>query len=436
MKPLCVISAPVDTHSGYGARSRDLIKALYDLKKDEWDIRILSQMWGNTSWGYIKENKDKWGFLESLILPNNQLTVQPDYWFQVTIPNEFQKVGKLMSIGVTAGIETTVCDPSWIEGVNRMDKVWVSSEHAKKVFQTSSFEQKNQQGQTIKAIKLEKPVEVLFEGADLSTYFYMKSGDLPDTKFVLSLDEVEEDFNFLFVGHWIGGAYGQDRKNVSGTIGMFLEAFKGKKGAPGLILKTTSVGNSIMDRDQILEKIDEIRKGFGNEKLPNIYLLHGDLAEEDMNHLYNHPNVSAMIYFGHGEGFGRPLLEFSLCKKPMIVSGWSGQLDFLNPEFTSMISGELRPIHPSAHVPNMLLNESSWFYANEKQCMETMKAVYEDYQKYESLAKRQSHYNKENFSLEKMKDKIESLVKDFPKMTQIKLPTLKKIELPKLNPIK
>jgi len=38
----CVVSCPADTYSGYGARSRDFLKALIEAKP-EWDVKILSQ---------------------------------------------------------------------------------------------------------------------------------------------------------------------------------------------------------------------------------------------------------------------------------------------------------------------------------------------------------------------------------------------------------
>jgi hypothetical protein len=141
-KPLCVVSSPVDTFSGYGARSRDFIKSLIKVKGDEWDIKLLSQRWGSTPFGFLNEDIDDEADLKSRIIP--QLTVQPDVWFQITVPNEFQKVGKHLSVGVTAGIETTICDPTWIEGCNRMDLNLVSSVHAKTVFENSKFEQKDQ----------------------------------------------------------------------------------------------------------------------------------------------------------------------------------------------------------------------------------------------------------------------------------------------------
>jgi hypothetical protein len=47
---------------------------------------------------------------------------------QITVPNEFQPVGKY-NIGCTAGIESTVAPGDWIEGCNRMDLVLGSSNH-------------------------------------------------------------------------------------------------------------------------------------------------------------------------------------------------------------------------------------------------------------------------------------------------------------------
>jgi len=434
MKPLCVISCPIDTASGYGARARDFVKSLYEARKDDWEIQILSQRWGATEWGYIKNHEQEWGWLNTLINRTGQLTRQPDYWFQITVPNEFQAVGKLMSVGVTAGIETTLCHASWIDGVNRMNLTLVSSEHAKNVFKNSQFEERDQQGNVRRQIKLEKPVEVLFEGVDINRYFHIEESKLPKVEIVESLNSVKEEFNYLFVGHWLQGDLGEDRKNVSGTIKLFLETFKGKKKKPGLILKTTKVANSIMDREELLEKIDQIRNTVNSKDLPNIYLLHGDLSEEEMNVVYNHPKVKAMVYFGHGEGFGRPLLEFSVCKKPIIASNWSGHIDFLNSEFTILIPGILQNLHPSAVVENMLMAESQWFKVDQSAAKKALEDVYENYSKYVDNAKRQSHYARTNFSMEKMTQLLNNAyLETFPKPVELKLPQLKKIQLPTLN---
>jgi len=163
MKPLCVVSCPIDTFSGYGARSRDFVKALIQLKDKEWDIKIVPQKWGATPWNFLSQNDP----LRQRFI--NQLNQQPDIWIQITIPNEFDPIGKY-NIGVTAGIETTVYPPDFVVGSNKMDLNLVSSEHAKQVFKTTGYEHKNPQGQVIGQIKLEKPIQVLMEGANLDIF--------------------------------------------------------------------------------------------------------------------------------------------------------------------------------------------------------------------------------------------------------------------------
>jgi len=431
IKPLAVISCPIDTFSGYGARSRDFVTALYELKKEEWDIKIIPQRWGNTPWGYIDQHEDKYGWMKPLYV--QQLTQQPDCWIQITVPNEFQPVGKY-NIGVTAGIETTVCDPGWIDGCNRMNITLVSSEHAKKVFQESVFNEQDQRtGQVRRTIKLERPVDVLFEGIDLTKYHYIDDEDMSETDLVTALDDIPESFCFLFVGHWLQGDLGEDRKNLGLTIKTFLETFKDQSKKPALILKTAKGTNSIMDRDEILEKIDAIRKTVKAKELPNIYLLHGDLDDNDMNNLYNHYKVKAMLYLTKGEGFGRPLAEYYMSKKPALVSAWSGHMDFCSPEYAVLVPGELTDIHPSAQAQNMLIQGSKWFSANMKYSADKMKDMFENYNKYVDTAKRQSHFVKTNFSFEAMKTKLGTYLEAVPKPVALKLPTLKKIELPKLK---
>ena len=425
-KTTCVISCPADTYSGYGARSRDYIKALIQSKPD-WDIKILSQRWGNTRFGYLKDHNE--ADLASRIIAN--LSAQPDVWMQITVPNEFQKVGKY-NIGLTAGIETTICDPSWIEGCNRMDLIIVSSEHAKQTFIRSAFDiQDNVTKQITHSIRLTAPVQVLFEGIDIDKYKVVDS--------TFDLDSIQESFCYLVVGHWMQGNLGEDRKNIGYTIKAFLETFKNKKNAPALLLKVQAgSGTSITDRETLLDRIDAIRKTV-NGTLPNIYILHGEMTDDEVNSLYNHTKVKAMISLTKGEGFGRPLLEFSLVNKPIIASAWSGQLDFLDAEFTKLIGGTLNNIHPSAVVDKMIIKESQWFTPDDAQVGKALKEVFENYKDYLTAAKRQGYKSRTSFSYDKMRETLDTIltqsIPEFPKQVALKLPQLKKIELPKLTKI-
>jgi glycosyltransferase involved in cell wall biosynthesis len=430
-KPLFVISCPYDTYSGYGARSRDLVKAI--IETDKYDVKLLSQRWGNTPFGFCDDNPE-WSFLNNSMLPGNQLPKQPEIWAQITVPNEFQPIGKY-NIGFTAGIESTVCPPEWIEGVNRMNLTIVSSEHSKKVFQESTFEKRNQHTNVVEGmVKLEKPIEVLFEGCDTNVYKVIESHKTKS----IDLNSIKEQFCYLFVGHWMDGDLGEDRKNVGLLVKAFLETFKNKQNKPALILKTSQVGSSYMDREAILHKIKKIKQTVNSKNLPNVYLLHGEFTDEEMNELYNNPKVKAMVSLTKGEGFGRPLLEFTLSKKPLITTNWSGHVDFLNIEFTNLIGGTLTPVHPSTRN-QFLINDSLWFSPDPAQIGFYLKDVFENYKNYTEKAKRQAFKSKNEFSWEKMKEKTDELltkyIPEFPKQVELKLPQLKKIELPQLKKI-
>ena len=431
MKPLLVISCPIDCYSGYSARSRDIVKSL--LKSDKYEIKILSQRWGNTPFGFLKTDNPEHKQMLDCILATPQLPKQPDIWVQISVPNEFQPIGKY-NIGITAGIETTVCDASWIEGLNRMSLNLVSSNHAKTVFENSKFEKRNQNQQLEGIIELKSPIEVLFEGVD--TNIYKKIDEFKSKYLFDELNNIEEKFNYLFVGHWLQGETGQDRKDVGMLIKTFLETFKNKPIKPGLILKTQGATPSIMDRDKMLSQIEAIRLTVSAENLPNVYLLHGEFSDEEMNELYNHPKVNAFVSFTKGEGYGRPLLESSITQKPVIASNWSGHIDFLNAEMSILLPGEVKQIHPSAVVPNMLIAESGWFTVDYKKASQILEDVYKNSKKYVDGAKKQSYRSRTEFSLEKMGEKLINILDNrVPKQIELKLPQLKKIQLPTLNKI-
>ena len=418
------ISAPFDTYSGYGARSRDVIKSI--VKSDKYDVKLLPQRWGNTPHGFINDHEEEWGFLVKHIYNQPQLNQKPDIWLQITVPSEFSPVGKY-NIGMTAGMETTIVHHSWVEGMNRMDINFVSSEHSKQTFLNSIYTKNNEQNQPVGEIKIQKPIEVLFEGANLDVYKPVKSNfDLP---------QIKESFAYLFVGHWMQGNLGEDRKNVGLLVKAFFELFKNKQNAPALILKTAITGASYMGRDQIIDKINQIKATMGDQRLPNVYLLHGEFSDVEMNEIYNHPKIKAMVSLTKGEGFGRPLLEFSLTKKPIIATNWSGHIDFLNSEFTTLINGELKNVDDSAVVKDMILKESQWFNPNSGEIGHYLKDMFKNYKKYAELGKRQAHYSKTNFSWGKMDEKLNEYldknIPEFPKQVKLQLPKLKKIELPK-----
>ena len=357
---------------------------------------------------------------------------KPEIWIQITIPSEFQKIGSF-NIGITAGIESTVPPPSFIQGMNNMDLNLVSSQFTKDTFQQVRFNQNDKQGNPVGEIKLEKPIEVLFEGLDEGVYFKEpgKSG---------LLDNIDESFCFLFTGHWLPGSFGEDRKNVATMVKTFLETFKGRGVKPALLLKTNKVDYSLLDKEDILKDIRRIRDQFNKVDLPNIYILHGEFTNEELNKINNDTKIKAFVSFTKGEGFGRPLLEQAITGKPVITTNWSGHIDFIRPEYNVLLGGELKPIHQSA-ANDWLLKEANWFNVNTEIASKAMKDVYKKYKKYIENSRKQTKFLKENFSQDKMTEALKGYM-DQIKITQtmpLQLPKLKKIggdskpELPKLK---
>jgi glycosyltransferase involved in cell wall biosynthesis len=438
-KPLLVFQAPIATRSGYGERSRDLVRAL--IATEKYDIKIVSTRWGDTPMNALS-NEDQ-DIISRMLM--GSLNQQPDIYMQVTVPNEFQRVGKL-NIGVTAGIETTLCSPEWIEGINKMDLVLVSSKHAKDVFEAASYEKRDSRtNQPIGHLKCERPIEVLFEGLNLDVFNKDSETSSDTVKDIMS--QVKEDFAFLFVGHWLPGQFGEDRKNVALTIKLFLESFKNKTNAPALILKTSGGKPSIVDRDQLQNKIDIIKKTVDTKVLPNIYVIHGDLTDAEMNDLYNHPKVKVHVSLTKGEGFGRPLIEAAITGKPVIASNWSGHLDFLDKDTSFLVPGQLTNVHPSAAWDKVILTEASWWSVEQGYVIGIMRDIFKNYKNYLEKSRKTTKHIKDNFSLSKMQETLDSLITPWvdkiPKKVELQLPKLKKaenenvkkIDLPKLKKI-
>jgi len=418
MKPTLVFQAPVATRSGYGDHARDLLHSLYKL--DKFDIKVISTRWGNTPMDALNYDKPFHKWIVDSIIP--KIEQKPDIYIQVTVPNEFQPLG-FYNIGITAAIETTHSPLDWIHGCNRMDLIIVPSEHSKKSLVDSVYnEQDKQSGQLIAQHRIQKPVEILFEGFDEFDF------GTDDVVHITELDAIKEDFAFLFVGHWLRGDLGEDRKNVGMMIKTFAMAFKNEKVKPALVLKTSSAGFSILDREAIISKIRECL-GKDYKSVP-VYLLHGDLTPSEMNGLYEHPKVKAMLNFTKGEGFGRPLLEFSLTGKPVIVSNWSGHIDFLK-QGAVLLEGELKPVHESA-ADQFLLKEAQWFNVNISKALSSIKDVYKNYDKYKVASFQLGKQNKQNFSLEKMTKLFDVILNQYGIYTKIQ-PKFQQLQLPKLK---
>lgn len=424
-KPVVLVTAPVATRSGYGAHSRDIIRSLINI--DKYDVKIWPVKWGSTPMNALNDQDPNDKPIIERLLSNPTLPNKPDVHIHIVVPNEFSPIGKY-NIGITAGLECTACPPSWLEGMNRMDLNIVPSTFVKTTMENVSFDIQDENTKELKGqLKNTKPIEVLFEGAD--TNIYKKTKEFSKT-FLDEMKNVEESFNFLYVGHWLQGKIGEDRKDTAMLVKVFLETFKNKKKKPGLILKTSGASFSVLDREDILKKINKIKQSVSGD-LPNIYLLHGDFYDDEINELYNHPKVKAHVNITHGEGFGRPLLESSLSGKPIITSAWSGHMDFLNSNNSILISGNLVDVPKSSFPENMYVKGAQWFTVNYELTSKSMLDVFTNYKKYTLGANKLAKVNSSLYSLKKMEKDFEKILDnhlpEFSEEVKLQLPKLKKV---------
>jgi hypothetical protein len=399
---------------------------------DKYDVKVVPTRWGNTPQNQVDQTTEFGKKVFANVI--TELNRKPDIFMQMSVANEFEAKGNF-NIGITAGVETTILPKEFIDGSNKMDMVIVPSQFTKNLMLGTAYQEKNNQtGQIVNEFRISKPVEVLFEGVNTEIYSNPVNS-------LTELDKLETDFNFLFVGHWLKGNLGQDRKDVGMVIKTFATVFKylPKDKRPGLIMKTSHAGFSVMDREATRDKIDNILKPFGKDA-PKVYLLHGDLTDDEMASLYHHPKVKAMVSFTKGEGYGRPLAEFTMTGKPIVVSGWSGQMDFLPKEHTIFLEGSLTNIDESA-VDTFILANAQWFSVNYSDAANKLYKVFNDYDVHLKQSAGLKSNTLKNFTLEKMhevfKQMMERYEKGIPQVKPFNLPNLNKnkMELPKLNKV-
>ena len=393
-----ILKGPVLTRSGYGEQARFALNALRS-REDLFDIYIQPLQWGKTSW--ISEQTEERQFIDTTIektIAFIQQGGQFDMSLQVTIPNEFEKMANV-NIGYTAGIETTACSAEWLQKINEVvDQVIVVSSFSKTAFINSEYAGDNN-GVPV-SLRLDKPISHV-------NYPVKEVDNLPDLGI-----ELDYDFNFLAMAQW------GPRKNLSNTLKWFVEEFHDEE--VGLVLKTNMAKNCLMDRELLVAQIkDNLSQNYPDKKC-KVYLLHGDMTEEEIHALYKHPQIRAKLALPHGEGFGLPLFEAAYSGLPVIATGWSGQMDFLTDEEGKEhfynVAFDIAPVPAEVVWDTVLIKESMWAYPRESSAKEQMRKCYEK----NELNTEYAEELKERFSKEKMNARfVELIMQSAPEQTVV-----------------
>lgn len=405
MRKKIIIKGPVLSRSGYGEQARFALRSLRK-HEDRFDIYLVNTNWGAT--GYTAQQDEERQYIDFLIQKTFHYTQnkgQFDLSLQVTIPNEWERIAAV-NIGYTAGIETTKIAPQWVQKSMQMDKIIVTSNHSKNTLVNTVYQafDKNT-NQPVGNVSVKTPVEVVS--------YPVKLTDRKEVNLNL-----ETDFNFLTVSQW------GPRKNTENSIKWFVETFKDNPNV-GLIVKGFVRNNSTMDSIQS----ENILKGVVNpEAKCKVYLLHGDMSDEEMIGLYSHEKVKALVSISHGEGYGLPLFEAAYTGLPIVTTNWSGHVDFLNmpekrrkkgskkktetvmrPMFGD-VEYTLGPIQKEAVWDGVLQADSMWCYADQQSYQRVLTDVAENYSKYEEKAAKLKEWVREEFEADKQYDAFANAV--------------------------
>lgn len=362
MKKKILLVGPLLTRSGYGEQARFALRSLRS-REDLFDIYIKPLSWGQTSW--ITESDDDRKWVDKAIektIGYMQAKGPFDISLQVTIPNEFQSYSH-KDIGYTAGIETTQVAPVWTQKCNEMHSVIVVSDHSKNILEAASFHGHDETGNPV---SLENTTKF-----SVVNYPVKSFDSLPDLEL-----ELEHDFNFLTVAQF------GPRKNLPNTIKWFLQEFENED--VGLIIKSNIAKNCLMDRTAVFNNLTKIinESGVSSDRKCKIYLLHGNMTDEEIHALYIQDKIKAMIAIPHGEGFGLPIFEAAYSGLPIISVGWSGQCDFLYDENNAKhfydVAFDINKVPAEAVWEGVIEENSGWANARETSVKEKMRECYND----------------------------------------------------------
>jgi len=331
-KKRILIIGPVCNISGYSDHARMFADAF--LEDDRFDTYILATQWANATTGmsfekkYLENIKKTQTYLKYVQSTGQTMQDSFDCCYQVRPPNEFENITNY-DIGVTAALETVSAPGEWVTKCNMMKKILVVSEHAKKNLENSKDEATGN--------KITAPIEVI--------PFYNKLNE--ERGRFAGYDEVTTSVNFLCVSQLA------PRKNLNEMIRNFVEEFKDDEDV-GLIIKTHIHNNSTLDRFQTSEVLSNFVLKETQNKKCKVYLLHGNLSEDEVQSLYDKEFIKGYISTTHGEGFGIPIFNAVCADIPVIATSWSGHMDFLSAPVTNEVSKRTKTRNLFLKIPYII----------------------------------------------------------------------------------
>lgn len=385
MKKLnCVISAFPDSYSEYGKLSVSFIESLIKVRGDEWNIKIISNPVPERSMGYLDDHE----WLIPHIIDN--VAEHPDIWIQCGTPTSYRRHGKLINIGLDINNISDYISSTYIDGMNRMDLMLTISDIYSDNIKETRIQHKNKNGDIVATDKVQIPVETLKLGNNIK---------IETVNGQLSLSGIKE--NFCFISNTVWGS-GFDYANISQLIYTFLTSFDNVPNKPALILKTNIKAPSILDIERITKRVEQIKMGVSNKNMPNIYLINGNLSDEQTIGLYKNPKVKALLSISSSELSGVEMMEFAITGKPIISPDWGAHIG--NSYNTVPIPTEMVDIEKSM-ISQHTVEGSKFSFPDIGYFTGVLKDVCKNYSKYSKLSPIKKSSEKMKTSLDEILSK-------------------------------
>ena len=292
--------------SGYAEAARNNIAAILTQPDIELSARAVSfENWAT----------DIGPKFNDMIQPLLTKKVTPDVQIIHLTPENFARTKQpgMKNIGYTVW-EASKLPSNWVDMCNQLDEIWVPCQWNVDVFKSS--------GVTVPIRKIPHTINL----SDLE--------QVPATR----IDNIPTDvFNFYSIFHW------SSRKNPEGLLKAYLAEFRNTDKV-NLVLKTYMNDSSTSDRNQTVLSVGAVKKSLElqDKETASITLVHGALSKQQMSSL--HRTCDCFVLPHRAEGWGVPHFEAMALGKPVITTGFGGNLEFMNADTSYLLSFDVTPV--------------------------------------------------------------------------------------------
>lgn len=269
--------------------------------------------------------------------------------YLMTLPKAPLSIGRTM-------FETDRLPEDWVRNLNELTEVWVPSSFNKETFANCGVK--------------EERIHIVPGAIDGDKYnpLRAKPYSLPKAR----------RYKILSIFDW------SIRKGWDVLLKAYLETFTDEDDVT-LVLKVSKINEPSAQVNQIVE---QMIKNYSIKRPAHMMIIDSRMTEEEMIGLYVACDV--FVLPTRGEGWGRPFMEAMALEIPVIATGWSGHLEFMNEENSYLIDvermvpvPESMPAHfhghkwaePSIEHLKMLLKN---VYQNQNQAKQKGKKARED----------------------------------------------------------